>query len=131
MTILSGITLLNVLIALGFSTVGVLAPSAILPADMTPTPAATTFALYGFVRSAALAAAVLVAAVRRDARPLLWLGGLAGAIQCLDAAVGVYQADAGKIVGPLVIGAAQFGAIWQFARSKQVEQSRDGVADRL
>ncbi|MBY6241297.1 hypothetical protein [Methylosinus sp. Sm6] len=130
MKILSGVTLLNVLVALGFSAAAVIAPSAILPHDMTPTSAATTFALYGFVRSSALAAAVLVAVVRRETRPLLWLGALAGAIQCLDATVGVYQADAGKIIGPLVIGAAQFWAILRFTRSKAAERSQDAVANR-
>jgi hypothetical protein len=130
MKILSGISILNVLVALGFSAVGVFAPSAILPADMVATSAATTFALYGLVRSAALAAAVLVAVVRRDARLLLWLAGVAGAIQCLDATVGIYQSDAVKIFGPLSIGAAQFWAIWRFTRSKQTVQSQDGVADR-
>lgn len=122
---------MNVLVALGFSTAAVIAPAAILPAAMTPTSAATTFALYGLVRSAALAAGVLIAMVRRDARLLLWLGGFAGAIQCLDAAVGVYQADPGKIFGPLAIGAAQFWAIRRFDRSKQAERSRDVGATGL
>jgi hypothetical protein len=40
------------------------------------------------------------------------LGLLAGFIQFSDAAVGLYQHDIGKIIGPLVLGALQMYVIW-------------------
>lgn len=114
MIYLASITVVNVLIALGFSTIAVVDPQMILPAGMAVTPAATTYALYGLARSLGVAGFVLAAVVRQEARLLFWLAALAGAIQFLDAAVGIYQSDMAKIVGPLGVGVAQFWAIWRY-----------------
>lgn len=116
MKYLTSLTLLNVFVALGFSTVGVLDPQLILPPSASVTPAATTFALYGFVRSLALAGLTMVAVVQKDERKLVCLAVLAGTIQLLDAAVGVYQADIIKTLGPIGLGVAQFWAIQRYSR---------------
>jgi hypothetical protein len=50
---------------------------------------------------------------------LLVLGGLAGVIQLLDAGIGLMQADAGKAIGPLIIGILQMAALWRVNRSTE------------
>ena len=62
-------------------------------------------------RAVPLAALTLVAVYRRAMSALLVLGGLAGVIQFLDAGIGLMQADAGKAIGPLIIGILQMAAL--------------------
>lgn len=107
MRILASVTTLNVLISLGFSIVGLVRPEAILPAGMVATEAATTFALYACVRSLVLVGMVISAVMRRDVSGLRLLGYFAALVQFLDAGVGVYQQDLGKIIGPLGLAALQ------------------------
>jgi hypothetical protein len=57
-------------------------------------------------REPSVALITLVAIYRRSASALLVLGFLAGVIQLVDAAVGVFQCDLGKSIGPTIIAVA-------------------------
>lgn len=105
------ITVIDVLVAGGFSITGLIAPALILPAGSTPTEASFVFAMYAAARAIPLAFLTVSAAVKHNVPALLWLGLLAGTIQFFDAAVGLYQHDAGKSLGPLVLGALQLYAV--------------------
>ena len=111
MRVLAGITTLNVLVSLVFALIGVARPDAILPAGMVVTDAATTFALYAAVRSLVLAGFVFVVVVGKDVPALRLLGGVAALVQLLDAGVGLYQHDIGKIIGPAAIAMLQVLAL--------------------
>jgi hypothetical protein len=111
MLIASAITALNVLIASGFAIAGLVSPEAILPPGSAPTGASLIFALYAAARTLPLALVTLAAIARRSASALSILGLLAGLIQLSDAAVGVFQNDAGKILGPLFIAGLQLHAV--------------------
>jgi hypothetical protein len=52
---------------------------------------------------------------RQSANSLLVLGALAGVVQLFDAGVGIFQGDVGKTIGPLVIAALQFVAVFFLA----------------
>jgi len=107
MRALATVTVLNVLISLGFAIAGLVRPEAILPAGMAVTGAATTFALYACVRSLVLAGFVISTVMTRDVSRLRLLGSFAALVQLLDAGVGVYQQDLGKIIGPLAVATLQ------------------------
>ncbi len=112
------ITLINVLVALGFSVAGIItSASAVAPAGSHN--AALVFALYAAARAVAIAGCALVVTYRRASGALLLIGALAGVIQLLDAGVGLVQADIGKTAGPLVIAALEF---WALRRLSRVEQ---------
>ena len=115
--IASLVTAINVLVAGGFSIAGLARPKSILPAGYAPTDASFIFAMYAAARSIPLAFMVLIAIYKQLEAALLILGVLAGFIQLLDAGVGLLQHDLGKAVGPLVIAAFQFFAIYLLSRS--------------
>lgn len=115
----SAVTALNVVVASGFALAGLLAPQTILPAGAAPSEAAFIFALYAAARTLPLAAGVGLAIAWRSAPALLILGTLAGAVQTIDAAVGLVQHDIGKTVGPLVIAALQFAALLALRRVRR------------
>ena len=104
------VTAANVLIASGFSIAGLIAPAALLPPGDAPNEASFIFAMYAAARTLPLALAALVAIYKRSATALLALGALAGLVQLVDAAIGLYQHDLGKTIGPLVIAGLQFYA---------------------
>jgi hypothetical protein len=114
----SAMTALNVAVASGFALAGLLAPQTILPAGAAPSEASLVFALYAAARTLPLAAGVCLAIARRSTPALLILGSLAGAIQTIDAAVGLVQHDIGKTVGPLAIAALQFATLLALRRAK-------------
>ncbi len=111
------ITGLNVLVASGFAIAGLVIPHSILPPGSAVTEAAEIFALYAAARTLPLAAIVLIAIYKRSVQALIVLGILAGVIQWMDAGVGFFQKDAGKIIGPLILGALQFYAVSRLKRS--------------
>jgi hypothetical protein len=117
MRVASLVTAIDVLVAGGFSIAGLVSPGAILPASYVPTEASFIFAMYAAARSIPLAVAVLIAIYKRSESALLILGTLAGFIQLLDGGVGLLQHDLGKSVGPLVIAALQFSAMYLLNRS--------------
>jgi hypothetical protein len=112
MRIASLVTALNVLVAGGFSIAGLVSPASILPMGSTPTDASFIFAMYAAARTIPLAVVALIAICKRSESALLILGTLAGIIQLLDAGIGLLQHDFGKSVGPLVIAAFQFFAVY-------------------
>jgi hypothetical protein len=115
--IASLITALNVIVACGFSVVGMLSPSAILPPGASPTVASQVFAMYAAARAVPLTLITLAMLGRRSW--ILPLGTLAGAAQLLDAGVGLFQHDIGKTIGPLVIAVLQFLAFFNLTRRGQ------------
>jgi hypothetical protein len=115
--IASLVTAINVLVASGFSIAGLVSPKSILPTGYAPTEASFIFAMYAAARSIPLALMVLIAIYRQSQSALLVLGTLAGLIQLLDAGVGLLQHYPGKVIGPLVIAAFQFFAVYLLNRS--------------
>ena len=111
------VTGVNVLVASGFSLAGLVSPQSILPGADAPSDASLIFALYAAARTIPLALFVFLAIYRQSAKALLVLGALAGVVQLLDAGVGVFQGDVGKTIGPLVIAALQFVAVFFLART--------------
>ena len=105
------ITVLDVLVASGFSIAGLLAPALVVPAGSLPTEASFIFAMYAAARAIPLAILTIIAAFQRKASAMLVLGLLAGIIQLFDAVVGLYQHDLGKFLGPLVLSALQLYAV--------------------
>jgi hypothetical protein len=115
--IASLVTAINVLVASGFSIAGLVSPKSILSEDYAPTEASFIFAMYAAARTIPLAVVALIAIYKRSETALLVLGTLAGVIQLLDAGVGLFQHDLGKSIGPLVIAAFQFFAVYLLSRS--------------
>src|SRR6202045_2322233 len=111
MRLASAITALNVLVASGFSIAGLFKPEYVLPAGSVQTQASFIFAMYAAARTLPLALMAVAAIYQRSLSSLMVLGVLAGIIQFADAAVGFYQRDIGKTVGPLILGAAQIYAV--------------------
>ena len=105
------VTAINVLVAGGFSIVGLIYPQAMLPTGAVSTEASALFAMYAAARAIPLALMTLAAIWRRATQALLILGTLAGVIQLLDAGIGLLQHDAGKFAGPLLIAALQFSVL--------------------
>ena len=111
------VTGVNVLVASGFSLAGLVSPESVLPGRDTPGHASQVFALYAAARTIPIALFALVTIYRQSANSLLVLGALAGVVQLLDAGVGIFQGDVGKTIGPLVIAALQFVAVFFLART--------------
>ena len=60
-------------------------------------------------------------AIYKQATPaLLILGALAGAIQLLDAGIGLFEHDLGKCSGPLFIAVLQFFVVYLLHRAVQI-----------
>jgi hypothetical protein len=116
MRIASLVTAMNVLVAAGFSIVGLVSPKSILPANYIPTEASFIFAMYAAARTIPLAFITLISIYKNSVSALLILGTLAGFIQLLDGGVGLLQHDLGKSIGPLVIATFQFSAMYLLGR---------------
>jgi hypothetical protein len=117
MRIASLVTGMNVLVAAGFSIAGLVSPKSILPVSYAPTEASFIFAMYAAARTIPLAFITLIAIYKNWEPAVLILGTLAGFIQLLDGGVGLLQHDLGKSIGPLVIAALQFCAMYLLSRS--------------
>jgi hypothetical protein len=60
-------------------------------------------------------------AIYKQATPaLLILGALAGAMQLLDAGIGLFEHDLGKCAGPLFIAFLQFFVVYLLHRSVRI-----------
>ena len=101
------VTAINVLVASGFSILGIIRPQYLLPAGSVPTQASLILALYAAARTIPLALFALWAIYKQATSALLILGALAGAMQFLDAGIGLFEHDLGKCAGPLFIAALQ------------------------
>src|SRR6266436_9728815 len=71
-------------------------------------------------RTIPLALFALAAIYKRATPELLILGTLAGAMQLLDAGIGLFQHDLGKFAGPLFIAVLQFFTVYLLHRSVRI-----------
>ena len=108
----SVVTAINVLVASGFSIVGIVSPQYLVPVESVPTEASLLLAMYAAAPRIPLALLVLGAIYKQAAPALLILGALAGGIQLLDAGIGLFQHDLGKSAGPLFIAVLQFFVVY-------------------
>lgn len=104
------VTVINALVATGFSLAGLFFPGFIVR-DGEASPTVRVFALYGLARSVCLLLVALWAAFRADGTALIWLGTLAGIIHLADAAIGTQTGDKLKIWGPLGLGSLQLTVV--------------------
>jgi|SRR5580700_10314463 hypothetical protein len=95
MRLASLVTAINVLVASGFSIAAIFRPEAVVPVGSIPTEASLLLAMYAAARTIPLAFA-LTAIYKQATSALLILGTLAGAMQLLDAGIGLFQHDLGK-----------------------------------
>ena len=116
----SVVTAINVLVASGFSIVGIIRPEYLLLAGSVPTQASLILALYAAARTIPLALFALGAIYRQATSALLLLGALAGAMQLLDAGIGLFEHDLGKCAGPLFIAVLQFFVVYLLHRSVRI-----------
>jgi hypothetical protein len=126
MRLASLVTAINVLIVSGFSAAAIIRPQYLIPAAV-PTEASLLLAMYAAASRIPLALLVLWAIYKQAAAALLLLGALAGAMQLLDAGIGLYEHDPGKCAGPLFIAVLQFFAVYVLHRSVRITpQTRRG-----
>ena len=111
------VTAINVLVASGFSIAAIIRPQDLLPAGSVPTPASFILAMYAAARTIPLALFALGAIYKQATPALLILGALAGAMQLLDAGIGLFEHDLGKCAGPLFIAVLQFLVVYLLYRS--------------
>ena len=116
----SVVTAINVLIASGFSIAAIIRPQYLLPAGSVPTQASLILALYAAARTIPLALFALGAIYKQSTPALLILGALAGAMQLLDAGIGLFEHDIGKCAGPLFIAILQFFVVYLLHRSVRI-----------
>ena len=120
MRLASLVTAINVLVASGFSIAAIIRPQYLVPADSVPTEASLLLAMYAAARTIPLALFALAAIYKRAAPALLILGALAGAMQLLDAGIGLFEHDLGKCAGPLFIAVLQFLVVYLLHRSVRI-----------
>lgn len=113
----SWITAINVLVGSGFSIVGIILPQYLLPAGFVPTNASLIMAMYAAASKTTLAVFVLAVIYNRATTALLYLASLAGVVQLLDAGIGLYEHDPGKLGGPLFFAVLQFLAVYLLQKS--------------
>ena len=106
------VTAINVLVASGFSIVAIVRPQYLVPAESVPTQASLLLAMYAAARTIPLALFALAAIYKQATPALLILGALAGAMQVLDAGIGLFAHDLGKCAGPLFLAVLQFFVVY-------------------
>jgi hypothetical protein len=89
MRLASVVTAINVLVASSFSIVGIIRPQYLVPAESVPTLASLILAMYAAARTIPLALFALWAIYKQAAPALVLMGALAGAMQLLDAGIGL------------------------------------------
>src|SRR5580692_6233101 len=92
MRLASVVTALNVLVASGFSIAAIIRPQYLVPAAV-PTEASLLLAMYAAAPRIPLALLALGAIYKQATPALLILGALAGAMQLLDAGIGLFEHD--------------------------------------
>ena len=120
MRLAAPVTAINVLVASGFAIAAIVRPQLVVPSGSGPTEASLLLALYAAARTIPLALFALAAIYKRATSALLILGTLAGAMQLLDAGIGLYERDLGKCAGPLFIAALQFFVMYRLHRSMRI-----------
>jgi hypothetical protein len=116
----SMVTAINVLVASGFSIAAIIRPQFLVPAESVPTLASLLLAMYAAARTIPLALFALWAIYKQATPALLILGALAGAMQLLDAGIGLFEHDPGKCAGPLFIAVFQFFVVYLLDRSVRI-----------
>src|SRR5580698_7569195 len=111
------VTAINVLVASGFSIAAIIRPQTLVPLESVPTEASLLLAMYAAARTIPLALFALGAICKQATNALLVLGALAGAMQLLDAGIGLFEHDLGKCAGPLFIAALQFFVVFLLHRA--------------
>jgi hypothetical protein len=76
--------------------------------------------MYAAAPRIALALFTLGAIYKQSMPALLLPGALAGAMQLLDAGIGLFEHDPGKCTGPLFIAALQFFVVYLLHRSVRI-----------
>src|ERR1700722_12278291 len=114
------VTAINVLVASGFSIAAIIRPQYLVPAESVSTEASLLLAMYAAARTIPLALFTLASIYKRAAPALLILGSLAGAMQLLDAGIGLFEHDLGKCAGPLFIAVLQFFVVYMLYRSERI-----------
>ena len=106
------VTAINVLVASGFSIAAIIRPQVLVPAEPVRTRASLLLAMYAAARTIPLAVFALGAIYKQATPALLILGALAGAMQLLDAGIGLFQRDLRKWAGPLFFAVLQFFVVY-------------------
>ena len=106
------VTAMNVLVASGFSIAAIIHPQYLVPTESIPTEATLLLAMYAAAPRIPLALLVLGAIYKQATPALLILGALAGAMQLLDAGIGLFQRDLWKSAGPLFVALLQFIVVY-------------------
>ena len=114
------VTAINVLAASGFSIAAIIRPQYLVPAESVPTKASLLLAMYAAARTIPLALFALWAIYKQSTPALLILGAVAGAMQLLDAGIGLFEHDIGKSAGPLFIAILQFFVVYLLHRSVRI-----------
>jgi hypothetical protein len=114
------VTAINVLVASGFSIAAIIRPQYLVPAEFVPTEASLLLAMYAAARTIPLALFALGAIYKQATTALLILGALAGAVQLLDAGIGLFAHDLGKCAGPLFLAVLQFFVVYLLHRSARI-----------
>jgi hypothetical protein len=114
------VTAINVLVACGFSIAAIIRPQYLVPAESVPTEASLLLAMYAAVPRVPLALLALWAVYKQATPALLLLGALAGAMQLLDAGIGLFERDLGKCAGPLFIAVLQFLVVYLLHKSMRI-----------
>src|SRR6202795_1940580 len=116
----SVVTAINVLVASGFSIAAIIRPQILVPAEPVRTQASLLLAMYAAAPRIPLALFVLGAIYKQATPALLILGAVAGAMQLLDAGIGLFEHDLGKCAGPLFLAALQFFVMYLLHRSVRI-----------
>jgi hypothetical protein len=122
LTFLRIVTIINLLVATGFSVAGMINPDLILPAGINTEKAITIFALYAGARTIPLLIVTIVSVINNRRGALVTLAFLAGTIQLLDGFIGIYQHDTSKSLGPFVIAIIQFVALYLTVKTSNSQQ---------
>src|SRR6202050_448240 len=114
------VTAINVLVASGFSIAAIIRPQYLVPAESVRTQASLLLAMYAAAPRIPLALFVLEAIYKQATPALLILGALAGAMQLLDAGIGLFEHHLGKCAGPLFISVLHFFGVYLLYRSVRI-----------
>jgi hypothetical protein len=122
----SQVTAINVLVASGFAIAATIRPQYLVPAESVPAEASLLLAMYAAARTIPLALFALGAIYKQGTPARLILGALAGAVQLLDAGIGLFEHDLGKCAGPLFIAVLQFLVVYLLHRSVRISPQTKG-----
>jgi hypothetical protein len=113
------VTAVNVLIALGFAIAGVINPSLVVPTHNAKDLGAEVFALYALARTLPIVLLTLMAISQKNGKQhIVTLALLAGLIQTLDGCIGIYLKEFTKTLGPFILAAATFVAVFLVSNVK-------------